>query len=755
MSNLESGFDPFRPVEKDSGRRWTPVIVLALGVLSIVVVLWIYRGSDRAVTQTILIDDTLRELQVSVATSHLWLEELLEGDESIDVDEVWADLERAASLALLMLRGGRVEEGGGVLLPLEEAELRRQAEALRGQLDTLKTVSRQRYEQGEGIGSDMDQSFDATFLGVLRDAETLRRDLSERSDRRRAGSHMLMRWVVFGWAFVVLFAVAALWSRERRRQQAELGLRASQQWLSTTLLSLWEGILVADLEGRILYANPVARMLTGWADDRAVGEPLDVVYRTFEDDESGGPRETPVSRLRRGEEVRPSAGNAILVALDGRRRHVEDTWALIREGTGEPLGIVLVFRDTSERHEAEARLREREDELRQAQRLETVGRLAGGIAHDINNYLGALKGHCEVAKLKQEHGEALSVRMDKAMEIATKASSLIRQLLAFSRRQPIRPEVVDLDQVVQRMGSMMRRLIGDDIVLAVDPSTDLWPVVLDPSQVEQVLVNLVVNSRDAMPRGGRIRVSTANISLPEDGSDTSAVLPPGRYVKLSVQDNGEGMPPAIREQIFEPYFTTKETIGSSGLGLATVYGIVRQNRGSIACASVEGEGTTFTILLPVAEGSPSVTAQDRVETPTGRRGAETILLVEDNDDMRSATAELLEALGHRVLTAAHGAEALATMESSSAVDLLVSDVVMPGMSGPELLDVVRERWPRIRCLFISGYTDNVMLRHGLSRGEVDFLPKPFDAPTLIAKISEILDDGGGEPGARRPRRAGA
>lgn len=389
------------------------------------------------------------------------------------------------------------------------------------------------------------------------------------------------------------------------------------------------------------------------------------------------------------------------------------------------------------RREVEQALRQREAELLQAQKMEAVGRLAGGIAHDVNNYLGAIRGYCEVAMLNGESGAALDRRMGAAIETADKMSALIRQLLAFSRRQPVQPEAVDLGRVVTDTELLMRQLLGEDIEFETRLGEALRSIEIDPSQIEQTLVNLLVNARDAMPEGGKIVVETANVELDEAAASRDPAARPGAYVRLSVADTGNGIPLAVRGQIFEPFFTTKAARGSSGLGLATVYAIVQQAGGFLTVWSEIGNGTRFEIFLPASDSpaAPPVAPRARATASTGPAR---VLLVEDNEEMRIATSELLEALGHHVQVAADGEEALAVLNGDETFDLIVTDVIMPGLSGKQLVERIRERHGDVRCLFISGYTDNVMLRHGFDQERVHFLQKPFGFDDLARKVAEIL-----------------
>jgi signal transduction histidine kinase/ActR/RegA family two-component response regulator len=412
------------------------------------------------------------------------------------------------------------------------------------------------------------------------------------------------------------------------------------------------------------------------------------------------------------------------------------------------LGLVaLAFlgfrRFEARRRRSEAVLRDRDLQLVQAQKLEAVGRVAGGLAHDINNYLAAIRSQCELVQRKPQPPERVAEKMGLVIGSVNRASTLIGRLLAFSRRQPIHPEVINLNPLVLGLEKMVHQHLGERIAASTHLAPELWNVKMDPAQLEQVLINLVVNARDAMPDGGKLVIETANVSFGEadreQRPENRPVTAPGDYVLLSVADTGVGIPAEIKDKIFEPFFTTKEGEGNSGLGLATIYGIVQQNGGNVRVESEAGKGTTFRVYLPVTmeEALPSI----KLHTPSPASGGdERILLVEDNAEVRASTLGLLESVGYSVTVAADGTQALAAVESAThPFDLLLTDVVLPGLSGPEVAERVRARQGAIlRVIFVSGYSESVIHYHGLLQPGVNFLGKPFAAEALFRKVREAL-----------------
>jgi signal transduction histidine kinase len=413
----------------------------------------------------------------------------------------------------------------------------------------------------------------------------------------------------------------------------------------------------------------------------------------------------------------------------------------LRNDRGEITGGIIINNDISDRKRAEQALAEKTDQLRQSQKIEAVGRLAGGVAHDFNNLLTVITGYCELMMIKIGEGNPLLPDLQEIGKSADRAAALTRQLLAFSRRQILQPKVLEIDTVIPEMYKMLHRLIGEDINLTTNLSAGAGKVKFDPSQIEQVIVNLVINSRDAMPDGGAITIETANVELDEAYVRLHGGAWPGPHVMLAVSDTGCGMDPETLSKAFDPFFTTKEKGKGTGLGLSTVFGIVKQSGGCLYAYSEPGRGTTMKIYLPRVSGETAPKDEKRDAGFDDRlNGSEAILLVEDDETLRKLASSVLEGYGYTVLSAGNGEEALQRLNDSPGIPrLLVTDVVMPKMGGRELSDQLKAIHPGIRVLFMSGYTDNSIVHYGVLDPGVSYLPKPFTPKALARKVREVLD----------------
>ena len=502
---------------------------------------------------------------------------------------------------------------------------------------------------------------------------------------------------------------------EERARESEARLRVLIEQLPAVLWTV-----DADLRFTSALGAGLARM--GLKSDEIVGMPLYEYFNTLDSSFA------PIAAHRRA-----IAGEPVTFQLEWKGGSFACHAEPLRGADGHPQGAICMALDVTDRKRLE-------EQFRQSQKMEAVGRLAGGIAHDFNNLLMVIQGYADLMQDQLPAGNALHRNADQIRIAARRATSLTRQLLAFSRKQILDPKVLNIQSVVLEMEEILHRLIGEDIELKTSAGRDLGLVKADRSQIEQVIMNLAVNARDAMPSGGRLMIETSNVDLDETFTSHPVMRTPGRYVMLAVTDNGCGMDAETQAHIFEPFFTTKEKGKGTGLGLATVYGIVKQSDGYIWVYSEPGEGTSFKIYLPRIEEVSATEVPDRApEAVSIPRGAETVLLAEDEDGVRELARQYLETSGYKVLQASNGSEALELATNyEGSIDLLLTDVVMPGISGRELADRLSVMRPDVRILFMSGYTEHAVVHHGIVAADAILLQKPFTLSTLASKLREIL-----------------
>lgn len=427
-----------------------------------------------------------------------------------------------------------------------------------------------------------------------------------------------------------------------------------------------------------------------------------------------------------------------LVIKNGERRQFHNIVVPIREGA-ETLGILGINIDITDRKQNEETRIKLEEQLQQVHKMEAIGQLAGGVAHDFNNMLGVILGHAELAMDTVDPSQPLFADLEEIRKAATRSADITRQLLAFARKQTVVPKVIDLNATVTGILKMLRRLIGEDIDLAWIPGFGLWQVKVDPSQIDQILANLCLNARDAIAGVGRITVETGNMTFDEDYCSQHPDILPGDHVMLAVSDTGHGMDKDTLIHIFEPFFTTKDVGEGTGLGLATVYGAVKQNNGFVNVYSEPGQGTVFRIYLPRHTGnSEPFRSVEALEPAMG--GHETILLVEDEPTILSMTSAILQRLGYSVIAASTPGEAIDLAgEFTAEIQLLITDVIMPEMNGRDLAHNLLARRPEMKCLFMSGYTANIIANQGVLDDGVNFIQKPFSKRDLAAKVREVLE----------------
>jgi PAS domain S-box-containing protein len=506
---------------------------------------------------------------------------------------------------------------------------------------------------------------------------------------------------------------------ERKRAEAE------QARLGRVVEQTTESIVITDPDGSIIYVNPAFERVSGYTRAETIGQNPRIL--------KSGQQDAAFYRrmwdtLARGEVW---TGRIVNRRKDGSLYQEDATIGPVRDTSGRLVNYVAVKRDVTN----EMRL---EQQLLHAQKMEAVGRLAGGVAHDFNNILGVIMGYAEMTRRRLPAGDPLKEKVDQIFEAAERAAGLTRQLLTFSRRQVLHPQIIDVNGIISDMKKLLPRLIGEDIELTTLLEPGLGNVNADPGQLEQLIMNLAVNSRDAMPEGGRLTIETQNASFDVDYVARHPLARPGRYVMLAVSDTGMGMDAETQSHVFEPFFTTKEVGKGTGLGLATVYGIVKQSEGFIWLYSEPGVGTTFKIYLPRVDGEVVPTRREAV-APLAR-GNETVLLIEDEPSLRDVLCESLEGGGYTLLVARDGPEALKIAgEHAGPIQLIVTDVIMPGMTGVEAVKHITLTRPEAKVLYISGYTDEAIAKHGvLSPGAV-LLSKPFTPDDLFRTLRELLE----------------
>jgi PAS domain S-box-containing protein len=489
-----------------------------------------------------------------------------------------------------------------------------------------------------------------------------------------------------------------------------------------------DAIVVVDNHGEMVLVNAQAERTFGYSREELLGHPIQMLFPM--DSNEGGPAD-PINFLGDlGDRPRASGVELTGLRRGGHQFPVEVSLSPLE--TEEGTLVSSAIRDISDRKQAE-------ENLRQAQQVEGIGRLAGGIAHDFNNVLSVILGHCEMLNQQSDVSNRARKEIGQINTAAQHAADLTRQLLAFGRQQVMQTRVIDLNRTIVETSSMIRRLIGEDIEVSISQAESLWPIKVDPSQVTQVIVNLAVNARDAMPSGGRLTIETENVTLDADYARKHTQVPPGAYVLLAITDTGMGMNEAIKSRIFDPFFTTKEMGKGTGLGLATVYGIVKQSGGFIWVYSEPEQGTTFKIYFPRSEAPKS---EDKTVPNLAKdsRGTETILVLEDNDHVREVAVAFLQSFGYTVLEAGEPEKALEIAEMHDGpINLLLTDVVLPRMSGRIVGEKIMALRPSTKVLFVSGYTSNVIVQKGILEDGVAFLQKPYTREGLAAKVRAMLN----------------
>jgi len=529
------------------------------------------------------------------------------------------------------------------------------------------------------------------------------------------------------------------------RNQTEVALKRSEEKFRRIFETMQDSYIFADMDGNILLANPMTSTVLGYT-------PQELTRLNLPADIYQNPRDREMLKQALIQKNRIRDYEILFKRKDGQVITVGSNVQLVNDETGQPIAIEGIFRDITQRKEIEQalqasnrqlaealnQLQQTQRQLVQQERLAAVGQLAGGIAHDFNNILVPIIGYAELGLMELSPDDPLYADLQRINDAANRAAALIRQILAFSRKQVLETKPLNLNEVVVEFEKMLQRLIGEDINLKTILAPELPPVQADPAQIEQILMNLAVNARDAMPRGGTLAIETGSVVLDEQYVHKYIDVQAGPHVLLAVSDTGVGMDAATKERIFEPFFTTKPLGKGTGLGLATVFGIVKQHGGNIWVYSEPGQGTTFKIYLPPVK-TVAPAAELSVYAPASVYGNETVLVVEDEMMVRALAVRTLASHGYRVLEATSPAEGLQfATEYSGTIHLLLTDVVMPQLNGRQLYEKVAAFHPKIKVLFMSGYTDNVIVHHGMLDQGVSFLQKPFTVHGLTQKVREVL-----------------
>jgi PAS domain S-box-containing protein len=536
-----------------------------------------------------------------------------------------------------------------------------------------------------------------------------------------------------GHAFNTMAATIEMRDRQLRGAE-ERALREEREFSRLVIESSAEGIVACDRRLTVTLWNPAIAAYFGVPQEAALGRPLVEVAPSLED--------TPFAAAMRqallGSEC-SVAGEPYELRETGRAGFYDASHAPLRDGDGNIIGAIAFVREVTERHGME-------DRLRQSQKMEAVGQLTGGIAHDFNNLLTVIIGNLDLLarRVAGRDGE-LDRLAEAALRGANRAATLTQRLLAFSRRQPLEPKVVEPNRLITGMSDLLQRTLGETIAVETVLAAGLWRTLVDPNQLENALLNLVINARDAMPGGGKLTIETGNALLDAAHVAGEEHVQPGEYVVIAVGDNGTGMPPEVIEKAFEPFFTTKGVGAGSGLGLSMVYGFVKQSNGHVKIDSAPGRGTTVKLYLPRYRAHDAELGAERIPNgprmPAPTRAHHRVLLVEDEDEVRAFAAAAMRELGYDVLEARDGGEALALLDRGEAVDLLLADVGLPGMSGRRVAEEAQRRRPGLKVLYTTGYARDAIVHDGVLDADVQVLAKPFDSETLAWKLHQVIQDG--------------
>ncbi|HHO59162.1 MAG TPA: response regulator, partial [Thiotrichales bacterium] len=592
-----------------------------------------------------------------------------------------------------------------------------------------------RYQQHNVALGEFLQALDALALGE----QPIHSDIAEGQQASMALQVSAVLLILYLLMLIILFQRSTgkkLYAAFQGERQARHDLAEREQYLSLTLNSIGDAIIATDVDGCITRMNPVAEQLTGWPENDARHKPLKQVFHIV----NAMSRELvtdPVEKVLEHGRIVGLANHTVLIARDGQEYQIADSAAPIRSETGEILGVILVFRDVTQQYLTE-------EALRRSQKMEAIGQLTGGIAHDFNNQLGITVGYLDFLKKHVGNEEKPARWVDAATKATERCITLTRQLLNFSRSRGGEKRVVDINAVLQEMEGLVARSVTSEVTVQTFLADELWLTEVDPGELQDAVLNLVINARHAMPDGGNLLIETSNKYLDEGYAAINPEVTAGEYVQLMLSDTGAGMDRKTLEHVFEPFFTTKEKGKGTGLGMAMVYGFAKRYGGYIKIYSEPGHGTTVRLYFPRSVSSGATDQLDSAAETDLPRGDETVLIVDDETDLLDLAEQYLAELGYRTCRAENGTEALSVLAANKNIDLLFSDVVMPGgMNGYELANQATKQQAGLKVLLTSGFTSKTIAHNGLARFSAHLLSKPYRMADLAKRIRLVLDETAG------------
>ncbi|MBU8870927.1 MAG: PAS domain S-box protein [Gemmatimonadales bacterium] len=729
LSQNDSSFDPSRLIRRRM--RLIFSLVITVGLVIGLAMTFVMRMSNNLAKVHSRHLAAVHGIQLDVTLAHLWFEEILNGDENVDIEEVWRYFEQTRGHVLAMLNGAEMPYG--TVTPVEDPLFRKQLGDVLNQLINYEETALKRFEAGTSAssGSELDQAFDLFFENFLTQTHLLNDELNSQIKREIRNFRIVQLAMLVFFIALAVGLLTAAFRYEKGRVEATRLLAASEKRYRSFFEAAIEGIIIADLKDfTFKYANPAICEMLGYTSEELMRTRVMDIHPKSEWEE--------IADLfqKNAQNKKTAAMDLPCLRKDGSVFHAEIRSGLVEiEGRAHSIGF---FTDLTERRQVQEEKEKLETQLRQAQKMQAVGNLAGGIAHDFNNLLQAILGYSELMLENENLPAECNQDLQKIQQAAERAADLTRQLLTFSRRQLISPKDINLNQVITEALQMLERLIGAGIELQRIAGHNLGTVCVDRSQLEQIFMNLCLNARDAMNGKGTLTIETENVVLDSAYCQDHPWAQPGRFVLLSITDTGMGMDKETLKQIFEPFFTTKEIGKGTGLGLATVYGIVKQNSGMVHVYSEAGHGTTFKIYFPLVE-RPALEVGNKINAPV-RGGDETILLAEDDPGVLGLATRILQDAGYRVLSAQDGEKALEIFRANpDAMDLALLDVVMPKLGGREVQKEIQRTKPDFKVVFASGYSENAIHTDFiLDKGNI-LVQKPYRRNDLLNKIRQMLD----------------